>query len=53
MERICVSVQVWLAHVGMERSRGAQLLYEPFLKQYNFCREVLAIAWYWYKGWLC
>jgi len=45
--------KVWLARVGMERSRGAQLLYEPLLKQYNFFRELLALAWYWWNDWLC
>lgn len=46
-------MQVWLAHVGMQRAKGAQLLYEPLLKQYNFFRELLALLWYWYRGWLC
>lgn len=50
---LALAEQVWLAHVKMKRAEGAQLLYEPFVKQYNFFRECLALVWYYYKGWLC
>lgn len=51
--QMLIALQLWLAPVEDSRAESYQLLYDPFIKQANFFRELLAIAWYWYQGWLC